>query len=389
MVESNFSFVRFVKYVLRYFWVAVLCVVIGVGACIPMVLKKDVVNYERYIGRITFDLTQYAALVKAEGDYTDGEFSVIATQLSQVTEEVRTSGVLSNTFDCVVDKIYPELDSKKEKQELFFENLFTWNGVNAVNVAFHYDVREASDREIAHCVIDAYYEQVREVVTKKYPELSGDAYYSVVTESSVLRDYNLPNDVIAKNTEDSSLVTLFLGAVVGGMGAAAILFLMYLFTSRIKCVEEVLPLERSAVILADRDDAVYAFLARVETAKARRIAVMTLQKDDAFDAWCEKLQGELAKTGLPVKTIKFTADGTEWLSYFKSREQTTDGYELYLYNDGVGDIATYIAEQADLSAFFVDQKRVSAKALADGVKNISDGRYDCTVLHGLGRSYVG
>ena len=67
MVESNFSFVRFVKYVLRYFWVAVLCVVIGVGACIPMVLKKDVVNYERYIGRITFDLTQYAALVKAEG----------------------------------------------------------------------------------------------------------------------------------------------------------------------------------------------------------------------------------------------------------------------------------------------------------------------------------
>ena len=64
-------------------------------------------------------------------------------------------------------------------------------------------------------------------------------------------------------------------------------------------------------------------------------------------------------------------------------------YELYFYNGDTEGIASYIASNADLSAFFVDQRAVMAKTLQKNVMSMSGDSYNCTIIHNTDRAYVG
>ena len=90
-----------------------------------------------------------------------------------------------------------------------------------------------------------------------------------------------------------------------------------------------------------------------------------------------------------MKVINFTANTTDWLTYFRSEAPLADDYELYFYNDDTEDIAPYIACNADLSAFFVNQRKVMAKTLQKNVKQISNSSYNCTIIHNADRAFVG
>lgn len=387
--ENTFSFIRFIKYVFRYCWIMVICAAVGLGLMLPGVLSAEKANYEKYIGRLTFDMMQYASLVMPQGNYSDGEFAAISTQFSQITEETRASETIAKTFERIRESIYPHMESTQAKQQAFSDLFWLSQGTNALSVTFHYNVHSDADREIAALVVQTYFDVVREVVTEKYPELAGENYDKVVVESKVLHDYNLSADILAKNKGESPVKPLLVGGVLGAALGGAVILLLYLFGTRLKSTEDILPPEKAAVIRTDRAHAVSAFLARVETAKARRIAVLTLQKDASFDAWVQELQQTLEASGAKVKTVRFSPDDTEWLTYFKEEPSETEGYELYLYNDDVNDVATYLASQAQLSAFFVDHRAVNVRAIAKGVRSVRGDSYDCTLLHNVGISYLG
>ncbi|MBE6629726.1 MAG: hypothetical protein E7624_02615 [Ruminococcaceae bacterium] len=389
MVEEKvFSFTRFVKYMLSKILILVICAVLGAGVGLLLTVGEEKQNYEKYSGRMSFDIVEYAALLKPEGHLSEGDFSAIEIHLTQIIESCRTSDVIAKTYEQVKDRLYPTWESETARNQAFYVNFLVTNGTNALNIIHYYDVRNDEDRACAVFVIDTYLQTVRETLQVKYPELAGDAYDKVVTVSEVVQDRAFSVELQTKNQRQSVLAYILIGAVAGAVVGGGVILALYLFGTRLKSTADVLPADKATVIRADDAGAVGAFLARVQAAKARRIAVLTLQKDEKYEAWVAKLQDALQKSGATVKTVTFCAEGTEWISYFKERAVQESDYELYLYNDDSVEIASCLAGQAELSAFFFNQSEVKAKKLEQGVAGISGDSYSCTLIHSTNRSYL-
>ena len=390
--EKEFSFLRFFQFTAHYFLIVLLFVALGLGVGAASVFSAKKTNYEKYTASMTLNVANYATV--AGISTTDS--AVLSSQTSQIMEAAGSSGVKSQAFAALKSDIYPHVGNEADKLRLFNANLGLQYGTNSLTVSFIYDVTTDSaevqnaNRATAQRVVDTFLLFASQAVREQYAILSNDtAFTHVFAISRVQPSYDLSESVLESNKGASLVKRAALGAVAGGILAAALLFALYLFDPRIKCVEDVLPPEKSVTIRAEDKDSVIKLMARVKVAGAKRIALLSLSEDAHYAAWTEKLVDYLQRSGASVKTVCFTAENTEWLTYFQTNEAPRTDYELYFYNGDTEGIASYIASNADLSAFFVDQRAVMAKTLQKNVMCVSGDSYNCTIIHNTDRAYVG
>jgi len=390
--EKEFSFVRFFKFTLRYFLVGVLLVALGLGIGAATALSTKKTNYEKYTGTMTLNVANYAA---ASGISTT-ESTVLSSQASQIMEAAGAESVKSQAFATLCKEIYPDVADETDKLRLFNANLEIKYGTASLTVSFIYDVTaesaggEQAKRELAQRAVTSYLKLATMAVREQYPVLNDDATFAkVFSISRVQPSYDLSESVLASNKGVSVVSRAMLGGIAGGVLAAALIFSLYLFDPRIKSVEDVLPPEKATVLRFEDENAAVKLMARAKVAGARRIAILSLSKEDSYEKWTEHFVDYLKKSGAAVKVVSFTAQGTEWLSYFQAPTKDEADLELYLYNEEVAGIASYIASNADMSVFFVNQRAVMAKTLQKNVEAISNNSYNCTILYNTDRAYVG
>lgn len=390
--EKEFSFLRFFKFAMRYFLVGVLLVALGLGIGAATTLSTEKTNYEKYTATMTLNVANYAA---ASGISTT-DATVLSGQASQIMEAAGAESVRSQAFATLYKEIYPAVTDETDKLRLFNANLEIKYGTASLTVSFIYDVTAESaeqvekNRALAQRVIASYLEIARMAVREQYPVLNDDATFAkVFSISRVQPSYDLSESVLESNKGVSTVSRAMLGGIAGAVFAALLIFSLYLFDPRIKSVEDVLPPEKATVLRFKDENAAVKLMARAKVAGARRIAILSLSEEEAYEKWTESFVKYLKRSGATVKVVCFTAKGTEWLSYFQTAKESDADYELYLYNEEVAGIAPYIAGNADMSVFFVNQRAVMAKTLQKNVAEISNDSYNCTILYNTDRAFVG
>lgn len=390
--EKEFSFARFFKFIWHYFFVGALFVALGLGIGAASALSSVKTNYEKYTGSMTLNLANYVTVSGIGAT----ESTVLSGQTSQIMETASSANVKSRTFAALKTEIYPRVAEEADKLRLFNANLGLKYGTNSLTVSFIYDVTAANkegenaNRAIAQRVVETYLSFAAQAVREQYPILSNDTAFShVFAVSRAQPSYDLSESILESNKGVSLVRRTALGGIAGAGLAATLILALFMFDPRIKCTEDVLPFEKSATLRGEDEDAVIKLMARAKVVGAKRIAVLSLSKDDAYAAWTKRLLEYLKKSGVGVKVVSFSAENTDWLTYFRDEAPLVDDYELYFYNDDTEGIAPYIASNADLSAFFVNQRKVMAKTLQKNVKSISNDSYNCTIIHNADRAYVG
>lgn len=391
-MEKEFSFVRFFKFAMRYFLVGVLLVALGLGIGAATALTAKSTQYEKYNASITFDMEKYA---KASGLGTN-DSAVLSTRAAQIMEVLSSANVRSQTFAVLQNELYPAVASKTDKLQRFNADLSTQKFTNSLTISFIYDMtaateeEEGKNRELAQRVITTYMDVAAQAVREFNDVLVNPVTFEqVFVISRIQSSYDLPAEALESNKGVSLIKNTVVGGVAGGVIAALVIFLLYFFDPRIKSVEDILPEEKAAVLLADHEDSVLRMIAHIKLTHAKRIAVTSLSADDTYEAWTSKLVENLKKSGANVKAISFAKEDPAWMSYFQSESADDVDYEVYLYNDDDMAIATYIASNADFSAFFVDQRKVMAKTLQKCVEHMPGDSYRCTVIHNTDRAYIG
>ncbi len=391
--EKEFSFARLFKFAARYAVIAVLLVAIGLGLGVASALTAKKFNYEKYTGSMVLNLANYAAISRI--DYTQ-DATVLNAQAAQIIETATSASIKTKTFEALHKELYPLKKTEMEKLELFLSALEIKTGTNSLCVNFVYDVNANNDtarteqRTVAKKVISTYLALAATAVREQHSLLENDQVFEYVfTINRAEQSYDLTEDFLAKNEDVSIVSRAVIGAIAGAVVAAAVIFALYLLLPHIKSVEDVLPAQKAAVLHTKDKNAAIALVARAKAAGAKRLAVLSLSKDDDYLIWTNDLVEQLKRSGISVKVVCFTAQDSEWLSYFRSPAIGDADLELYLYNDDITAIASYIASNADLSAFFVNQRKVKARTLAQSVEAISGDSYGCTVIHNPNLSYVG
>lgn len=390
--EKEFSFVRFLKFTLRYFLIGVLLVALGLGIGAATALASKSTGYEKYTGSMTLNVARYAALA----GLSTADSTVLTSQAAQIMETAGSISVKSRTFEALQDELYPSAKSKSDKLKLFNPDLVIKYGTDSLTVNFIYDVTpepdwpEVQKRALAQKVVQTYLAFAAQAVREQYAVFaSEEAFAAAFSLSRIQQSYELSESILDSNRGVSLLKRAAIGGIAGGALAAVLIFALYLFDPRIKSVEDVLPPAKATVLRAENEGAAVKLMARAKLAKARRIAVVTLCQDDAYAAWVDDLVSYLKKSGASIKVVTFDANSTDWLTYFQNSDAPITDYELYFYNADNTEIAVYIASNADFSAFFVDQRRVMAKLLQKNVEGISGDSYNCTIIHNTDRAYVG
>ncbi len=390
--EKEFSFVRFLKFTLRYFLIGVLLVGLGLGIGAATALASKSTSYEKYTGSMTLNVAHFAAL--AGLSTTDS--TVLTSQAAQIMETAGSIIVKSRTFEALQDELYPSAKSKSDKLKLFNPDLVIKYGTDSLTVNFIYDVTpepnwpESQKRALAQKVVQTYLAFAAQTVREQYAVFaSEDAFAAAFSLSRIQQSYELSESILDSNRGVSLLKRAAIGGIAGAALAAVLIFVLYLFDPRIKSVEDVLPPAKAAVLRAEDEGAAVKLMARAKLAKARRIAVVTLCQDEAYATWVEALVSYLKRSGASIKVVTFDANSADWLTYFQNSNAPITDYELYFYNADNTEIAAYIASNADFSAFFVDQRRVMAKVLQKSVESVSGDSYSCTVIHNTDRAYVG
>ena len=386
MDQLEFSLSRFIKYALRYILVVVLCVAIGLGAGVLLAKNAKQANYEKYTARMSFDITQYARANGAVQELSEGEYNLYARQLAQVAEAACGPEVAAQTFSLLHGELYVS-GHQDDKSETFYADLEIKPGVDAFVVSFVYNVQNEGDRAEAQKVISTYLDQAIATVQAKYPEFASAGYANVIVKGEVKQDFDLKEDYLEANSPQGIMGKALLGIIAGGALSAVIIFAAYFLDPRIKSLKELLPEEKSAVLLADSENAVLALAARIKASGANRVLLAAPAADAAFAAFAERLQAYLAQTGANVNTISVDTQNAAWFAQLDQPEQA-EGYTLCLCNGAGNEVLSYLAGKADMTALFVDQKKVMAKTLKAAADEIPANAYLCTVLHNIGRAFL-
>ena len=396
-LEKEFSFARFFKFAMRYLLIAVILVAlgIGIGALIASNTQKN--NYEKYSGSMVLNVTEYS---KIAGIASVDNNTVLSNQAAQIIEAAASAAVKSQTFAKLIEQnlLYPHTASTLDKQERFNADLTVSANYStaSVQLSFIYDVSAATaaelekNRETAQLVIATYLEIAKNAVCEQYVVLGNDDNFNkVFTLGRIQQSFDLPASVMESNRGTSTVKNAMLGGVVGAVLAAILIFALYLFDPRIKSVEDLLPAEKATALRAEDENTIIKLIARAKVANAKRIAILSLSKDEAYEAWTEKLLDYLKKANLNVNAVTFSTENADWISYFQTHNEPVADCELFFYNEGAAGIAPYIASNADMSVFFVNQRKVMAKTFQKNVESISNDSYDCTIIHNADRAYVG
>ena len=388
MEQFELSLTRLIKYAFRYILVVVLCVAIGLGGGVLLAMNKEPANYEKYTARLTFDITQYVHATSGSVLVSEGNYHLHARQLAQIVETACGSEVAAQTFDALKNVLY-ENGSKMEdsKSETFYGDLEVKLATDAFTVSFVYDVANDADRAEALKVLETYLSFAKAAVVEKYPEFATEAYANVISAGEIKQDFDMADEYIKANTEEGVLGNALLGAIVGGLLSAVIIFVGYFFDPRIKSVSELLPEEKSSVLVADKEDAMLSFAACLKASNAKKLLLAAPEKDEKFSDFAERVQAYLAQTGANVKTICVDTQNAAWFTQLDEIEKT-EGYVLCLCNGAGNEVLSCLAAKTEVAALFVDQKAVMAKRLQAAVNGIEDNTYLCTVLHNVGRAYL-
>ena len=329
-LEKEFSFARFFKFTLRYFFIGILFVALGLGIGAASCLSSQKTNYEKYAGSITLDVANYATV----SGISAAESTVLSSQTSQIMETAGSANVKSQAFAALKFDIYPHVGNEADKLKLFNANLGLKYGTNSLTVSFIYDVTAESamqteqKRALAQKVVETYLSFAAQAVRDQYPILSNDtAFAHVFSISRVQPSYDLSESILESNKGTSLRSRTALGGVVGAALAAVLIFALYLFDSRIKCIEDVLPAEKATALRAEDESAIIKLMARAKMAEAKRIAVLSLSPCEGYEAWMQKLEEYLKRSGANVKTVHFSTESSDWLTYFHADNASTTDYE--------------------------------------------------------------
>ncbi|MBO7341457.1 MAG: hypothetical protein J6U87_02135 [Clostridia bacterium] len=390
--EHAFSFTRFLKFAARLFLIGVLLIAIGLGAGLASALLCAKTEYKKYTGTISLNEAQLASVTRIS--YTQ-DATVLGTYAAQVIETAAETTVKTKVFDAVQKELYPQ-ESQADKLSRFLSALEVKTATNALTVSFSYDVSAASDsaraekEALAQRVVSTYLSLCAAAIRDRHTALAEDkAFERVFSIGKVQQSYELSPAYLTSNEGASVVGRAAIGAAAGAALAAAVIFALYLCLPYIKSVRDVLPREKAAVLRSKDKSAAAALIARAKTAKARRIAILSLSADNDYLAWTNDLVDRLKSSGVSVKVVYFTAQDSEWLTSFRESEIGGAELELYFYNGDIPAIASFVASNADFSAFFVNQRRVSASVLRESVEAIANDSYGCTVIHNPNLFYVG
>lgn len=386
---KDFSFSYLFKYYLRYALVFVLCAALGVAGGVLYAAKKPSTNLEKYTGTLTINAMEYT-LLRAPDVSTSGasltDFALYAHQLSQITDIACDADVASHTFEALRDRLYPFSPNIDDKIKQFNQSLSISRGTDYLVVGFTYDIKdEETDRALARDVINTYLEYAKLNIERAHPIF---AEHDLIAFRPVEQDYLLSEKDLASNERPSPFLYAGIGAVVGLVVAAGLLFLAYLLDPRIKTVADILPEDRCAVVNADAENAVIDLVASMKSAEVKKLLLAAPADDEDLEPFADKLCEYLSEGEKKVKKINFLAQDPMCLRYFDGREDEGNDYEIYLCrNVGMGLIG-YVGTKADAAAVFADQKKVMGKKLKATVNSVKDCKYLCTVIHNAGRAYL-
>lgn len=390
--EHAFSFTRFLKFAARLFLIGVLLVAIGLGAGLASALLCGKTEYKKYTATLSLNEAQLANVTRIS--YTQ-DATVLGTYAAQVIETAAETTVKTKVFDAVHKELYPQ-ESQADKVALFLSALEVKTAANTLTVSFSYDVSAASDsaraekEALAQRVVSTYLSLAAAAIRDRHTALSEDnAFARVFSTGKVQQSYELSPAYLASNEGASVIGRAAIGAAAGAALAAVVIFALYLCLPHIKSVRDVLPLEKATVLHSKDKNAAAALIARAKTANARRVAILSLCADNDYLTWTSDLVDRLKSAGISVRVVYFSAQDSEWLSSFRESEIGGAELELYFYNGDVPAIATYLASNADFSAFFVNQRKIGASVLRESVEAIANDSYGCTVIHNPNLFYVG
>ena len=388
--QKDFSFGYFFKYVLRYALVLVLCVVIGAAGGALYAATKPVTHLEKYTGSLDFDAVQYTLLMTPE-NLTDESvrkdfISLYSRQLDHIAEVACSSEVTSATFTAMEDRLYPKLHEREEKIKEFNQNFFISRGTNSITVSFIYDIEDEDiDCALACDVVNTFLANAKVTAERDTPLLAENELISI---RAAKQDYTFSDDTLTDTQVPVAILYGGIGAVVGLVVGAGLLFVAYFLDPRVKTVTDLLPSDKCAVVHADRENAVADFAACIKGAEAKKVLLMAPVADSGLAAFAESLCAYLSTGEKKVNVVTFDAQDAAWMQYFDTPASEGCDYAIYLCQNAGAGLVGYIGKQSDAAAVFADQKAVSGKKLKAAVESVKDCKYLCTVIHNAGRAYL-
>ena len=384
--QVEFSLSYFLKYAITYILIAVFCAGIGLGLGAYVAAAQEVVHPKKYTGVLRIDAPYYVEAMNGIV-ITDAEYAFYTRKVTQVIETAKAPEVSTKTFLAHKDALYGSLQSEAERVDAFNGDISITLTTDALSVSFVHDADTDAKRAEAMAVVNDYLANAKANILEKHPEFQQEAIAASITVTSAQEDVIFKEGLQQMSEGPSVLLYALIGAFVGAILGAGVIFAMYLLDPRVKTMTELVPEANANVVDADSAAGVANLAALIKASGAKSLALGAPVQDAAFARWAEQLVAYLTAAGVQVKQQRFEAGNPSWLGYFDKEQEQAD-IALYLCDNTELGVLSYVSKNTEATALFVDHKAVKLSTLRAALDAVRGCSYIGTVMHNKGRSYL-
>ena len=385
--KVEFSLTHFLKYALRYILVAVLCAAIGLGLGAMVAAKQEPVTLKKYTGELIIDAHAYAEAMNQSTPISEADYSFYLRKVAQIYETAKSPEVLTKTFATHKTPMYGSLQSEEARVDAFNGDLQVALVNDVLRVSFLHDAVSDAEHAAAQAVVNDFLTFARENVQAKYPEFADAALADTIKLTPAYEDNTFTESLEQLSSTPSILLYAAIGAVVGAILGAGLIFVLYLVDPRIKTLTAILPAEYTAVVDADKEGDVASFAALIASKGAKCVMLACPQKDEALGTFAEAFADYLSAAKKNVSVIKLTGGDNLWMRCFDELVEDTD-LTLVLCEGLELGVLSFVAEHTDAAALLIHRGTVHEKLFRKNANAIAGCDYLCTVLHGKSAAYL-
>lgn len=400
--EKEFSFGYFARYSLRRWFIVFLCMILGAIAGSVYVISYKVTNYEAWERSVYFNTSEYFDTVTGgESNLQQGDYSKYkdeterAYRLLFVDEPI----IKMQVFEFIKNdsNFYPKMKDELEKMNRFFSDFHVTERTSTLVVRYVFDVKNdeqtSARRALVKKAVNAYVEKVIDRI-KSDPAFSGNS----ALESKALRVESVSRTFVnsdedktfATNNRPSLTTTIIIGILIGFVVAMVIVLIRYAVDKRVKSVRDILPADKSDVVIAGDDyaDAYISLSAKLNAAGVKKPLLASVHKDDFAKKFASGFAEYCQKAGVDVKLVTFGEDGEDWHGYFAGKAGDDDGNVLYVYDGADNAVIEYISVYSDGLCVLLNQGAADKNRFLAAAGNAKNDKYLCTVAYNLSESWL-